>query len=66
MSRHRTLSEIEGEDRDSPQVRRPGRFRDNRRVPVWAAPLGQYGGCWCGQECNHSWEGKADGAPHPR
>jgi hypothetical protein len=23
MSRHRALSEIEGEDRDSPQVRRP-------------------------------------------
>lgn len=24
------------------------------------------GGCWCGEELDHDWLGKDDGAPHPR
>lgn len=24
------------------------------------------GTCWCGEPFGHDWEGKADGAPHPR
>jgi len=24
------------------------------------------GGCWCGEELDHDWPGKDDGAPHPR
>lgn len=23
-------------------------------------------GCWCGEPYGHDWEGKAEGAPHPR
>lgn len=24
------------------------------------------GGCWCGESYGHDWEGKSEGAPHPR
>jgi hypothetical protein len=23
-------------------------------------------GCWCGKGNNHDWEGRSEGAPHPR
>jgi hypothetical protein len=40
---------------------RPQRVGDDEVLRVIGMPL-----CWCGDEKNHDWPGRADGAPHPR
>lgn len=69
------LPGLDAYDRDgdaSPQARRDRSrmTRPDNRVPgtrpEYDRPLGIYGECWCGQQNDHDWPGKADGAPHPR
>jgi hypothetical protein len=38
----------------------------NSEPAPYLSTIGAMGGCWCGEEHNHDWPGKADGAPHPR
>lgn len=38
---------------------------NDRVAELNAKPAGGFG-CWCGETYGHDWEGKADGAPHPR
>ena len=44
------------------------RHRDNREPSTRRTPLfdKEVRRCWCGLEYGHPWEGKDDGAPHPR
>jgi hypothetical protein len=42
------------------------RFRDNREPSTRGDVLAAENTCWCGEPYGHDWEGKADGAPHPR
>lgn len=67
MAWHPTLDDMERKP-DGPREQRWSQFRDNRD-PETVAKIGYMGGgnCWCGnKEAWHDWEGKADGAPHPR
>lgn len=66
-----TLTELEGHadpHRPGGELRSTGTYwRDNRAPGTGprSNPL-SCGGCWCGGPMNHDWEGKAEGAPHPR
>lgn len=43
------------------------RLRPDNRDPATVNDLPlSGGGCWCGEPMSHDWEGKDDGAPHPR
>lgn len=39
-----------------------------RLEPVYGPgqPLGALAVCWCGKPTNHDWDGKAEGAGHPK
>lgn len=62
MPRHPTLDEIERRP-DGPQYRRSLRGgARTENLPL----MGKLGGCWCGRRYGHAWEGRDQGAPHPR
>jgi hypothetical protein len=51
-------------DRSS-RAKRRGPFPDNRDPDTRGIARGA-SACWCGEPHGHDWEGKADGAAHPR
>lgn len=65
MAWHPTLDDIERRS-DAPWTRSR---RDGSPCAEGTGPLDVAlggGGCWCGKPFGHGWDGKADGAPHPR